>query len=59
MPTCVDCNGTGRDEKRTAAARKTGDCDKYSYIRCWTCVGNGWHPNESTYSNKKENDELR
>lgn len=41
MSTCPDCHGTGADAKKTAAARRTGACDSRSYIRCWTCNGNG------------------
>lgn len=41
---CTDCNGTGADAKKTAAARKNGRCDDLSYVRCWTCNGNGLDP---------------
>lgn len=41
---CDDCNGTGADPAKTAAARKRGVCDSHSYIRCWTCNGNGLDP---------------
>jgi DnaJ-class molecular chaperone len=41
MSTCPDCKGTGADAKKTQQARKTGLCDSRSYIRCWTCNGNG------------------
>ena len=44
MTICTDCNGTGANAAKTAAARKTGACDKHSYIRCWTCNGNGLEP---------------
>ena len=41
MSTCPDCHGSGADAAKTAAARKRGDCDRLSYIRCWSCNGNG------------------
>jgi hypothetical protein len=44
MFTCADCNGSGADPAKTAAARRTGACDSGSYIRCWTCNGNGLNP---------------
>ncbi len=41
---CSHCHGTGADPDRTFAARRTGDCDDRSYIRCWNCNGNGLDP---------------
>lgn len=41
---CPDCNGTGADRSRTLAARRTGLCDRGSYIRCHACNGNGLDP---------------
>lgn len=41
---CPDCNGTGADRARTLAARRRGSCDRGSYVRCWTCNGNGLDP---------------
>lgn len=41
---CPDCKGTGQDAEKTKKARKTGVCDKHSYIRCWNCNGNGLDP---------------
>lgn len=41
---CTDCNGTGADQKKTADARRKGQCDRGSYISCWTCNGNGLDP---------------
>lgn len=41
---CTDCNGTGADAAKTMAARKSGQADSRSYIRCWTCNGNGLDP---------------
>lgn len=41
---CVDCGGTGADRAKTLQARKTGLCDKHSYVRCWSCNGNGLAP---------------
>lgn len=41
MSICPDCNGTGADAKKTADARKRGQCDSRSFIRCWSCHGNG------------------
>lgn len=41
---CPDCNGTGADRARTLAARRCGVADGHSYIRCWTCNGNGLDP---------------
>jgi DnaJ-class molecular chaperone len=40
---CPDCKGTGADAKKTAIHRKK-EGDKHSYIRCWTCNGNGLDP---------------
>lgn len=47
MSICLSCNGTGRDEKKTLQTAK-GDAEfrhrvKHhgSYVRCWTCNGNG------------------
>ena len=41
---CSDCNGTGADRDRTLNARRRGQADRGSYIRCWTCNGNGLDP---------------
>lgn len=41
MSTCPDCHGTGADADKTAKARRAGICDRHSYIRCWSCNGNG------------------
>lgn len=41
---CKDCKGSGMDATKTQAARKTGLCDKHSYVRCWMCNGNGLDP---------------
>lgn len=41
---CPDCRGSGADAKETAEARRRGQCDRLSYIRCWTCLGNGLDP---------------
>lgn len=41
---CPLCDGTGADRARTLAARRTGQCDRASYIRCWNCNGNGLDP---------------
>lgn len=41
MSTCPDCHGTGADAAKTSDARKRGHCDSRSYIRCWSCNGNG------------------
>lgn len=46
---CPQCRGTGVDAERTRQARKSGLCDKHSYIRCWNCNGNGLDP--SAYFN--------
>lgn len=47
---CPDCNGTGRNEKRTLA-RVGRDADfrhrarhHGTYVRCWNCHGNGPDP---------------
>lgn len=47
---CPSCNGTGRDEQKTAAHverdaefRHRVKCHG-SYIRCWNCNGNGLDP---------------
>lgn len=44
MHPCPDCNGTGRDEKKTAALLRTRTIDPGSYVRCWMCNGNGADP---------------
>lgn len=41
MSICPDCGGSGADAVKTKAARKSGQCDRLSYIRCWSCHGNG------------------
>ena len=41
---CEHCRGTGADAEKTRAARRSGECDFLSYIRCWHCVGNGLDP---------------
>lgn len=47
---CPDCNGTGRDEIKTAAHAKEDAEFRHqvkhhgSYIRCWNCHGNGSDP---------------
>jgi len=41
---CPDCKGTGADQAKTADARRKGICDRHSYIRCWSCNGNGLDP---------------
>lgn len=47
MPTCPDCHGTGRDDTKTryAASRDAEFAHRVkhhgSYVRCWTCNGNG------------------
>lgn len=41
---CPDCRGTGADDKKTKKALKQGRIDRGSYIRCWTCNGNGLDP---------------
>lgn len=47
MSACPDCNGTGRDDRKTAAlAREDAEFRHRvkhhgSYVRCWTCNGNG------------------
>ena len=38
---CTDCNGTGRDQAKTAKAIAERRIDAPAYIRCWTCLGNG------------------
>ena len=42
--TCPDCKGTGRDEKKTEAMLRGRIIDPGSYVRCWTCHGNGSDP---------------
>ena len=44
MSICKYCNGSGADAAKTAAARKRGDCDHRSHVRCWMCNGNGLEP---------------
>lgn len=41
---CPDCGGTGADRRKTEEARKAGRIDFGSYVRCWTCNGNGADP---------------
>lgn len=41
---CSDCNGTGANKAKTLTARRGGAIDRRSYIRCWTCNGNGLDP---------------
>ena len=41
---CSDCNGTGADRAKTLEARRRGLADGRSYVRCWTCNGNGLDP---------------
>lgn len=42
---CPDCGGTGADANKTAAAHKSGALTgSGSYIRCWSCNGNGLEP---------------
>lgn len=54
MTKCEDCNGTGANAAKTEAARKSGVCDKYSYIRCWTCNGNGIEPAYPNFSKHRK-----
>ncbi len=50
---CPDCRGTGRDEKKTKKlAREDAEFAHRvkhhgTYIRCWTCNGNGSDPAEN------------
>ena len=52
MSKCLDCNGTGRDENKTKIMAKKDAEFRYSvkhhgsYVRCWTCNGNGFDPAE-------------
>jgi hypothetical protein len=42
---CVKCHGTGKDDKKTEDARRTGVISHPgSYVRCWHCNGNGLEP---------------
>lgn len=49
---CPDCKGTGRDEAKTEARAAEDAVFRHrvkhhgSYIRCWTCNGNGLDPAE-------------
>ncbi len=41
---CPNCGGSGADKKKTDAARRAGNIDAKSYIRCWNCNGHGLDP---------------
>jgi len=47
---CEDCGGTGRDANKTAALAKEDAEFRHrvkhhgSYVRCWSCNGNGLDP---------------
>ncbi len=47
---CDDCNGTGKDQKKTLALAKNDAEFAYrvkhhgSYVMCWSCNGNGLDP---------------
>lgn len=41
MSICPHCNGTGRDAAKTARAIISGFIPKDSWVRCWSCHGNG------------------
>ena len=41
---CPDCKGTGKDKGKTEAMLKAHQIDKGSYVRCWSCNGNGLDP---------------
>lgn len=44
--TCGECKGTGEDKLKTEKARKSGVCDKRSYLMCRACNGNGIDPSK-------------
>lgn len=41
MSTCPHCHGTGRDAVKTARFKASGLLDNHSWVRCWSCQGNG------------------
>ena len=52
MMYCVDCNGTGKDTAKTEAHAKRDAEFRHrvkhhgTYVRCWSCNGNGLDPAE-------------
>lgn len=55
METCPDCNGTGRDDARTAEYQKTADFEMQGgYIACRSCHGNGLEVPYPDYSNHRK-----